>query len=39
MIAGVACGPHAAYGWMCVIDFAGAMMAAPGSESAVGVSP
>jgi uncharacterized protein YkwD len=35
-IAGVACGPHAAYGWMCVIDFAGAMMAAPGSESGGG---
>jgi hypothetical protein len=39
MIAGVACGPHAAYGWMCVIDFAGAMMAPPGSESVGGVSP
>jgi uncharacterized protein YkwD len=31
--AGVACGPHAAYAWMCVIDFAGALMPPPGSES------
>jgi hypothetical protein len=31
-IAGVACGPHAAYAWMCVVDFAGALMAAPGAE-------
>ena len=23
--AGVSCGPHARYGWMCVIDFAGAL--------------
>ena len=23
--AGVSCGPHARYGWMCVIDLAGAM--------------
>jgi hypothetical protein len=25
--AGVSCGPHIRYGWMCVIDFAGAVMA------------
>ena len=24
-LAGVACGPHRAYGYMCVIDFAGAL--------------
>jgi uncharacterized protein YkwD len=32
-VAGVGCGPHAAYGWMCVIDFAGALMAGPGAEA------
>jgi len=33
-VAGVACGPHAAWGWMCVVDFAGAVMPPPGSEAA-----
>lgn len=32
-VAGVGCGPHATYGWMCVIDFAGALMAGPGAEA------
>jgi uncharacterized protein YkwD len=33
-VAGVACGPHAAWRWMCVVDFAGAVMPAPGSQAA-----
>lgn len=31
--AGVACGPHAAYGAMCVIDFAGAIQPSPGARA------
>jgi len=33
-IAGAACGPHAVYGSMCVVDFAGGLMSAPGAEAA-----
>jgi uncharacterized protein YkwD len=33
-VAGVACGPHAAWRWMCVVDLAGSVMPAPGSEAA-----
>jgi len=32
-VAGVACGPHAVYGTMCVIDFAGSLKCPPGAES------
>jgi uncharacterized protein YkwD len=30
--AAAACGPHARWGWMCVVDLAGGVMPAPGSE-------
>jgi uncharacterized protein YkwD len=32
-IAGVSCGPHATYGTMCVIDFAGSLKCPPGAEN------
>ncbi|MFI4973635.1 MAG: S8 family serine peptidase [Caulobacterales bacterium] len=31
-VAGAACGPHVSFGTVCVIDFAGVLMAPPGSE-------
>ena len=38
-VAGVACGPHARYGTMCVMDFAGAFVENEGSSASRGKQP